>query len=462
MFNAIAQRAENIRVQVSTDPDCELSHDLGQHFTPLEIAQLAASLFSPSQEPLRCLDLGLGSGMLSACLFERLPVSKLVGVEIDGRMAAVAREALAFMGESLTVMEGDALQTEVGRGFDVAILNPPYKKMSASDARIAALPVKTPNLYAAFICRAIESLRDGGEMVAIVPRSWMNGRYFTSFRSWLYKTCSIDRIHVFDQRKGLFCETNVLQEIMLIKCTKGTTSKDVIVSSSVTRDHAFSAVHAYRFDALVEDASQGSPMQIAPAPKFLSALGRLEDLGLRASTGKVVDFRIRERLCSTAPADGIPLIYPCNLRRGEVEHPVSGRKPQWLSGKPSEIDKWAMPAGYYVLVKRFSAKEEARRVVASVLYADKPVAVENHLNVIHAGTSRCVLPMERALAEAVAAWLNTSYVDEVFRSISGNTQVNAGDLNALPFPLKEPLMAKSFLGAKEQKGGENDIEQCFG
>ncbi len=55
-----------------------------------------------------------------------------------------------------------------------------------------------------------------------------------------------------------------------------------------------------------------------------------------------------------------------------------------------------MPRGTYVLVKRFSSKEEARRVVATVcdpeaVPGDK-VGFENHLNVFPPG-ARASIPL---------------------------------------------------------------------
>jgi adenine-specific DNA-methyltransferase len=83
-----------------------------------------------------------------------------------------------------------------------------------------------------------------------------------------------------------------------------------------------------------------------------------------------------------------------------------------------------------VVVKRFSAKEEPRRIVASVCKAKETVAFENHLNVYHRNGNG--LP-DRA-AKGLAAFLNSSLVDMYFRLFSGHTQVNAGDLKRLNYP----------------------------
>jgi adenine-specific DNA-methyltransferase len=103
-----------------------------------------------------------------------------------------------------------------------------------------------------------------------------------------------------------------------------------------------------------------------------------------------------------------------------------------------------LPSGNYVLVKRFSAKEERRRVVAAVIDQKQIpapwVGFENHLNVYHRGNAG--LPME--LAKGLALFLNSTLVDSYFRQFNGHTQVNATDLRMLQYPNQEMLRA---LGA---------------
>jgi len=43
------------------------------------------------------------------------------------------------------------------------------------------------------------------------------------------------------------------------------------------------------------------------------------------------------------------------------------------------------------------------------------------------------------LAKGLAAFLNSTILDEYFRQFSGHTQVNATDLRALKYPHKESL-----------------------
>ena len=90
-------------------------------------------------------------------------------------------------------------------------------------------------------------------------------------------------------------------------------------------------------------------------------------------------------------------------------------------------------------MKRFTAKEERRRVVAAVYdsaaVAPGPVAFENHLNYYHDGG--CGLSLD--LARGLAAFLNSTLVDSYFRQFNGHTQVNATDLRSLPYPPRDTL-----------------------
>jgi adenine-specific DNA-methyltransferase len=106
-----------------------------------------------------------------------------------------------------------------------------------------------------------------------------------------------------------------------------------------------------------------------------------------------------------------------------------------------------VPAGVYVLTKRFSAKEERRRLVAAVFDPDtvpcEVVGFENHLNYFHDRGA----PLDRTLAWGLSAFLNSSPLDTYFRQFNGHTQVNATDLRSLRYPKRDTLIA---LGRKIQ------------
>jgi adenine-specific DNA-methyltransferase len=160
----------------------------------------------------------------------------------------------------------------------------------------------------------------------------------------------------------------------------------------------------------------------------------LAGLGLSVSTGRVVDFRARAFLRAQPEPGTVPLLYPAHLERGRVIWPRSrSPKPNSLA-LGQETESLLVPNEHYVLVRRFSAKEERRRLVATVFQAGSVpgahVGFENHLNYFH----RRGRGLEIGVARGLAAFLNSTPADQHFRQFSGHTQVNATDLRNFRYP----------------------------
>ncbi|MCF7810229.1 hypothetical protein K9N50_04490 [bacterium] len=166
----------------------------------------------------------------------------------------------------------------------------------------------------------------------------------------------------------------------------------------------------------------------------------LADLDLDVSTGRVVDFRAREHLRLEPDVGSSPLIYPCHFDNGFVKWPLlNGKKPNAIA-MSTETRDLMVASGYYVLTKRFSSKEERRRIV-SVIYDPQrikatSVGFENHLNYFHANGNG-ITP---DLAKGLALYLNSTLFDKYFRLFSGHTQVNATDLRKMHYPTRQQLI----------------------
>jgi adenine-specific DNA-methyltransferase len=167
----------------------------------------------------------------------------------------------------------------------------------------------------------------------------------------------------------------------------------------------------------------------------------LASLGITVSTGRVVDFRLKEALRMEPERGTVPLLYPCHFNGGTVHWPkIPARKPNAILDN-DETRPWLVPSGVYLLTKRFTSKEERRRLVACLFDPDevktKWVGFENHLNYFHASGHG----LERTLAVGLYAFLNSTVVDQYFRRFSGHTQVNATDLRTLAYPDRDTLQA---------------------
>lgn len=455
-------RAEHRRIATTAALDADAQRQFGQFFTPAPAAALIASMprLDHLTGPVRILDPGAGTGSLAAALVSRLTAERpelavhVVAVETDPAVLPVLAETLAdaetLPGVTTELVQADYLTAATGLDadphvlgpFDLVILNPPYGKLAASDHHRRAVAQETadvPNLYAAFWALGVQALAPGGQAVAIVPRSWANGAYFAPFRRWLLDRLTLDRLHVFESRSTVFADTGVLQENVIVSGTRGRTgSQTVTLSASVGHTDEVQ-VQAVPASAVVQPADPHRFVRFTDGAAAVPAAARytLGDLGLSVSTGRVVDFRARDWLVDSATGLGTaPLIYPGNVRGGQVDHPRAIRKPQGLRTTDDAARKLLVPAGVYVLTKRFSAKEERRRVVAGVWDRDGIMpAFENHLNYFHQRGQG----LPQSVARGLSAWLNSTAVDNLFRTFSGHTQVNAGDLRTLPYPSLEDL-----------------------
>lgn len=473
LLDDLLARTEGRRIDALQALPAKRQDELGQFFTPDRAAALIASQFTlPDGPRIRILDPGAGSGSLSIALATRIMTERpltaieIVAVEIDAATSLHLRNTLMDLREtaadlghdvSTTVIEDDFIaactgflhnEADLGDKFDLIIMNPPYRKLPASSAHrksLIAFGVDCPNLYAAFLALSIDLLASFGQLVAITPRSFANGPYFSQFRAYILERVALTRIHTFESRSAVFADTGVLQENIVLTASRGgrpgmvalSTSvghSDDVVTRVVESDQVVRPDDPHRFIRILSNESD-----TAVAERMASLPATLVDLRIKVSTGKVVDFRAKDRLLPALTDDSVPLIYPGNIRGGIVEWPRKIRKNQAFKiGEPDDSRKYLLPAGYYVVVKRFSAKEERRRVVAAVWNPDTyaaEVAFENHVNVYHGGA----VGLEKCVAVGLSYWLNSSIVDSFFRTFSGHTQVNATDLRSLSYPSLDTL-----------------------
>lgn len=450
----LAEEAERRRSLSLTLLDGERQADLSQFFTPLEAARILVSLPRlPKSGTLRVLDPGAGSGILTASLMERVAREAprldviITAVELDESLHPSLRETLAdceTRGATTEVVSGDFVQwgLTTPRRFDLVVQNPPYKKLpvgSESWELLQAAGISVPNIYAGFMAVGLRLLAPGGQQVSITPRSWANGTYFRDFRRDYVERAGIDAIHTFVSRGKVFGDTGVLQEAVIISATLGQHAESVRIQSSVDHqdDVAFRTVptsEVITTDFVHIPATEKDAEAVGWVGRFLhSTLG---ELGLTVSTGRVVDFRSRDYLYTERPAGGWAMIFPAHFHGRTVVHPnPKVKKPQYLLADDITASKLLTPPGSFVLIKRFSAKEERRRVVASVWESDSPVGLDNKLNYIHQGGKG----LDPLVARGLAVWLNSTRLDDYFRVFSGHTQVNATDLRQMPFPTLDQL-----------------------
>jgi len=484
---------------------------LGQFLTPPIIARYLARQLKPIRDGDHILDPAIGSGVLACAVLERViqaqdvnapPLTLYIeGYEVDPELAQVARECLAHARESAasygidlyTVVHdadfilahtspGPLFQCPDARHYDHIIANPPYFKLNKQDPRVQAMLAQTigySNIYALFIARALKLLHPSARASFIVPRSFCSGSYFSAFRKHFMQQALPVAVHLFESRNMVFEHGAVLQENIIFTFRR---RLQMVEAALFGNDMPFQVAISTSRSAI--DLEKGAPSQLIDAPLFLGrpngALffrlptgdldkelmqtvdawpGSLHRYGLGVSTGPVVAFRARDYLVDKAAVDAgqaVPLLWMQNVQPQVVAWPVNKRnKPQGIL--LSAAEKLLVPLRNYVLLRRFSAKEDRRRLIAAPLIAEQfvqcgdQIGLENHVNYIYRQASapfgndapflNGALTIEEA--RGLSVLFNSALVDRYFRILNGNTQVNATELRALPLP---PLAIIQQLG----------------
>ncbi len=460
-------------------PHRSRQEELGQFLTAPHVADLMASMFGPLPQTVRLLDAGAGAGSLTASFVSQCCKKRNTVRSIETSLYEIDREILEpltttmrecerqcsdagihftftihsadFIQEMSASLAGDLFGT-LPPAFNVAIANPPYRKINADSAERRALRsigIETSNLYTGFIALIYRLLAPGGQLVGITPRSFCNGPYFRPFREDFLSHLELRRLHVFESRKAAFRNDCVLQENIIFHAVKGLSQPDEILISSSSGEHGDDITETvFPFAEIVHPRDPEKFIHIpstashATAKKTMDGLSSsLASLGVTVSTGRVVDFRLKNALRKEPEPGTVPLLYPCHFNGGTVHWPKNeARKPNAILDN-DETRPWLVPSGVYLLTKRFTSKEERRRLVACLFDPDEVktqwVGFENHLNYFHASGQG----LERTLAVGLYAFLNSTVVDQYFRRFSGHTQVNATDLRTLAYPDRDTLKA---------------------
>lgn len=471
---------EQTRLRVSKNTEAKRKSQLGQFLTPARTAQFMAGLFAnKGKSHCRLLDAGAGIGSLSSAFLERCVEGELkfkqvdvTAFELDSLIHKELNDALSSYKNSLPlnyeILGGDFIEQAVNRiqfgtenRFTHAILNPPYKKISSDSHHRQLLrqaDIETVNLYSAFVALALAMMSPGGQLVAIIPRSFCNGPYYRPFRDYLLERAAIRHMHLFDSRSKAFRDDDVLQENIILLLERGGQQGDVTVSTSTDDSFSDCVKHTHPFNRIVfphdterfihvPTTDERNAIELSSAVRY-----SLEEIGVKVSTGPVVDFRLKEHLREKPEAGTVPLLYPAHFAGQNIEWPKPDTKKPNAIQRNAETEKWLYPNGYYCVVRRFSSKEEKRRIVASVvqpatLAGAEMLGFENHLNVFH--ENKHGLP--EALARGLGVYLNMSGVDENFRRSSGHTQVNATDLKMMKYPSRAALIK---LGEWAMRNGD--------
>jgi len=466
----LTEFAEEQQVRFQDVTDEATRREYGHFSTPAAVAHRMANMFGtlPSGK-VSLLDAGAGVGILTAAVCERLiRLKKPRDVYVEcwetcENAVQLLHETLDHVANELKSVghrfeykvRSEDFVLEHGRPtlfgksssprFNLAIINPPYFKIRKDSQHAKAMPHVVhgqPNIYALFMAAAADLLQEKGKLVAITPRSYFNGPYFRKFRDYFLGHVSPNWIHQFESRSETFKKDSVLQESVIVAFNRGVKTPTVRLTGTLSSasngkevERVVPASHVLKdYDGdtvirLTADAEEDDLLtHLDSLPQTFGSLG------LRVSTGPVVSFRATQHLVSERNGhETAPLLWLHNVRPFRTVRNGTNSKPSHIAVSDSSRSI-LLRTRRYVLLKRFTAKEENRRLVAGVFTPDDSysdwVGLENHLNYVY-------FP-DRELSESqslgIAAVFNSTLYDKYFRAVSGNTQVNAQEIRSMPLP----------------------------
>ena len=327
-----------------------------------------------------------------------------------------------------------------------------------------------PNLYFLFASMGLFNLKENGEMVYIIPRSWTSGAYFKRFRQYFLTEGKLKHIHLFMSRNKVFDREDVLQETMIVKVekthrqpvqveiTSSKSNKDFYELTSLTVPYNLVVSGEDCYVYLVTDEEEVEVLK-----RLHQWKQTLPDIGMKMKTGLTVDFRNRDILRDVEEDGAIPLFYSQHIRKGEVQFPIQKEHEYVVTEQKGLMQD----NKNYLFVKRFTAKEERRRLQCGIYLAKNypqytKISTQNKINFIDGLFGE----LSECLVYGLYVLFNSTLYDVYYRILNGSTQVNSTEINSMPVPDRESIqeMGRKLMKTKDlsEKNCDMILEGYFG
>ena len=330
---------------------------------------------------------------------------------------------------------------------DVCIVNPPYQRIGSTAPETTAVSRQgldyTGNVYTAFCELGWRSVRAGGQLAALTPRSFQNGKRFDEFRRRLQRTLDVDTVHVWRNRRTLFGTQDVIPETLCWhgRVKTGTETDSAPLVTVIHGDHERRTTWRWATNSTAKWRTEQS-MRLrtltdrndALLAEWAEALPTIGDLGLHVETGRHVKSSHQGTLEETRQPGAVPYYWTAHIKDGQLRWPLAGEANWYRSG--SNDGSTIRPTGLYVITNRFAPNDREPRARACALTEtdtrDGFVASDS-TNVIRSGTDT-KHGHDRWTMLGLAAWINSAMANSLIDAQLGSTQLNADDLTSLSVP----------------------------
>lgn len=402
------------------------------------------------------------AGFGSKKVLEKLQ-KQLSGSDLDSNLLEVSEQFLQMAlyphivatGQvpvfKLRKVDGLLAVFDAGAAPDVVVCNPPYRKLSAEEAKKYAaifhdVIYGQPNLYGLFIRKTLDIVKPGGLIGLLTPTSFLSGAYFSKLRISLLERSDILHLDMLSDRTSMFI--SVEQEIVVFVLQPRQRSQN---KSPLTEICVLSPKGKYQHVGRCRLFGTGAPWPIPRSVEdsvllsgSLDWLERLENYGYTPKVGHLVPFRDKRNRFAKRPASKqnrhvVPIVWATDITAQGFSHGRSTK--QVRTDYFVEISNTEHSSVHHrpsVVLQRLTSNDQKHRLVAAVIPMDWQkeqggFVAENHVIVLLTFENNPWTP------ELMAGILNSAVINRLFRSISGAANVAVSELKELPLPSTSKL-----------------------
>lgn len=446
---------------------------LGRLFTKKETAGLMAKMIKldPTKSAYTVLDPGAGTGILSAAVVEEIcerctscraifltcyennpefipmlednleRIRKKARHDYDVKLFVTVYEE-NYITESQNHYTVTLTETVEDR-FDIIICNPPVELIEKGSGEanraggVTQVKISSAFLFAKMAARHLE---EDGRLVIMLPTTVASASALTAYRKEMAERLALDKIHLFIGKQKNPKRAVPLKKSIILSYGKCEKPETVIITTSTDWGKPENTVMlpALPYDFVVDkkDGTLTLPKSVEDTNivKYISSFPEtIDSLGLKVSTGLVIDSRC-EGLLFTEPIKGcVPLFRPVALKNGQVRFPLP-IKHQYLAAVNTKL---IQNNKNLVLIKRVPAKSDERFVNAAVYLASqqpqyKYISTHNKVNFIDTKDKNG--EMCARLVFGIFALINSTIYDRYISIVSKSKQINSKELRHLPLP----------------------------
>ncbi len=330
--------------------------------------------------------------------------------------------------------------------FDIIIANPPQSFIEkGSPEALAVGGVTQLKMNAAYLFASLASrhLEDNGQLVTVLPTQAASASALTAFRQSMRSELALKRIHLFVAAQKNLKRAVPLKKNIVLGYQKCETPEKILITTSTDSGKELTALPPldYNFVVNKEDGTLTLPKSVEDTKIVQHISGQpetLKSLGLKISTGLVIDSKC-EGLLFTEPAKNtLPLIRPSAIKSGQISFPQPVKR-QYIAAVDMRL---VQKNKNMIIIKRVPAKSDERFLNAAIYMAAqlpsyKYISTHNKVNYIDTADKNSELSPR--LAFGLFAILNSTIYDRYLSIISKSKQINAKEMRELPLPQKHVI-----------------------